>query len=327
VAVAGVACGRLDRVADGVPEVEDLAAAAVALVLGDDRKLEACAGEDRALVGRRRRLLGERGPFRGDAFPQRTSREQRGLQDLDPARVQLGRGQRAQRVRVHHHGGRLVVGADVVLGLGEIDPGLAPVGGVHLGHERGGHLHDGHPALVGGRAEAREVADDPAAERDQVVGAGHARARQLVPHALSGGERLVGLPRGDRHGRGQRPEALPVQRADGLVGDAERPRGSAVKRPALGPVSPIEQSTPDEHRVLPGRGGRPQQPRSPPTTSVSPTGRRGDEHPQRGQRAHGDPGPRGRQDCVGEPLVQPPALSVQRCERLGVARQRSLPGP
>ncbi len=260
-----------------------------------------------------------RGAFRGDALPQLASREQRGLQHLDPPGVQLGRGQRAQRVGVHHHGGRLVVGADVVLRLGEVHAGLAAVGGVHLGHERGGHLHDGHPALVGGCAEAREVADDPAAERDQVVGAGHARARQLVPHALGGGERLVGLPRGDRHGRGERPEPLLVERTDGLVGDTEGPRGRAVERPALGPVSPFEQSASDEHRVLPGRGGRPQQPHG--------LRRRGGEHPQRGQRAHGDAGPLGRQDRVGEPLVQPPALGVQRCERLGVARQRSLPGP
>ncbi len=52
VAVAPVAGGGLDRVTDGVPEVEHLATAAVALVLGDDRELQARAGEDRALVGR-----------------------------------------------------------------------------------------------------------------------------------------------------------------------------------------------------------------------------------------------------------------------------------
>ncbi len=281
-AVAGVAGGGLDRVADGVPEVENLAAAAVALVLGDDRELEARAGEDRTLVhsgrggiccrllssgpsGNRARplrprsaRLREQGPFRSDALPQLASREQRGLQHLDPAGVQLGRGQRAQRVGVHHHGGRLVVGADVVLGLGEVHAGLAAVGGVHLGDERGGNLHDRHPALVGRRAEAREVADDPAAERDQVVGARHARRRQLVPHAPSGGECLVGLSRGDRDRRGERPQPLRVKRADGLVGDAERPRDGAVERPALGPVSPIEQSTPHEHRVLPGGCDRPQ---------------------------------------------------------------------
>src|SRR5258708_2617224 len=63
VAVAGVAGGGLDRVADGVPEVEDLAAAGGALVLGDDGELRARAFEDRALV------RGPRPRSRRDATP------------------------------------------------------------------------------------------------------------------------------------------------------------------------------------------------------------------------------------------------------------------
>ena len=54
VAVARVAGGRLDRVADRVAEVQHLAAARVALVLGHDRELRADAAEDRLVVDRRR---------------------------------------------------------------------------------------------------------------------------------------------------------------------------------------------------------------------------------------------------------------------------------
>ena len=58
VAVAGVAGDRLDRVGHGVAEVEDLAAAAVALVLRHDRQLGPGARED----DRRRRPRRRTGP-------------------------------------------------------------------------------------------------------------------------------------------------------------------------------------------------------------------------------------------------------------------------
>ena len=45
-AVTAVVARRLDRVTDGVTEVEDVAQAGVALVGGDDRALVAGAGED-----------------------------------------------------------------------------------------------------------------------------------------------------------------------------------------------------------------------------------------------------------------------------------------
>jgi hypothetical protein len=225
VAVAGVAGGRLDRVADGVPEVEDLAAAAVALVLGDDRKLEARAGEDRALVGRRS------GRFGRDALPQRAPRDQGRLQHLNPTRAQLRRRQGAEGVGVDDHRRRLVVGADVVLGLGEVHPGLAPVRGVHLRHERGRDLHYGDAPLVGGRAEAYEVPDDPAPERDQMVAARHAGEGQIAPHTLGCGQRLGRLARGNHDQRGQFARGNRMQFADSLVGDAEQPRGGKVERP------------------------------------------------------------------------------------------------
>ena len=87
--------------------------------------------------------------------------------------------------------GRLVIGAGVVLALRQVDAGLAAVGGVDLGHERRRHLHNAHAALVEGGAEARDVADDAAAERDHVVVVVHARGGQAAQQALDARERLV----------------------------------------------------------------------------------------------------------------------------------------
>jgi hypothetical protein len=83
-----------------------------------------------------------------------------------------------------------VVGADVVLARRQVDAGLAAVGGVDLGDERGRHLHDRHPALVDGGAEARHVPHHAAAERDHVVVVGHAGVREPAQDLARGLERL-----------------------------------------------------------------------------------------------------------------------------------------
>ena len=80
---------------------------------------------------------------------------------------------------------RLVEGADVVLGLGEVDAGLAAVGRVDLGDQRRRHLHDAHAALVGGRAEAGEVADDAAADARPRRQSGSRRARTISVQMIS----------------------------------------------------------------------------------------------------------------------------------------------
>ena len=210
VAIARVAGGGLDRVADRVAEVERLARAAVALVGGHDAQLGAHAADDHVVVDR---AAGR------DAVPQRPAGDERGLDHLGVAGGELGGGQRGQQRRIGEHRDRLVVGADVVLGLGQVDPGLAAVGGVDLGHERGRHLHDGDAALVGGRAEAREVAHHAAAQRHDVVGAGGALRDERVPDPLGRRERLVLLARRDLDEAGGIGDAPGVQRGDGLVAD------------------------------------------------------------------------------------------------------------
>jgi hypothetical protein len=179
-------------------------------------------------------------------------------------------------------------------------------------------VDDGDATLVGRRAEAREVPDDAAADRHDVVAAAGALGGEPPPDALGGGERLVGLPRRHLDQPGEVPQAAGVQLRHGLVGDRkatgvrrQRPRGGA------------ERAVPDPHRVVARGGRRPQQPqaRRPRVTGA----RR-----ERAQRAGGparDRRPAGEQHGVSGVQVRAGALGVQRGEALGITRERPAAAP
>ena len=145
-------------------------------------------------------------------LPELAAGEQAGLQHLDEAGRELLGRQRRQGRGVGEHRRRQVVGAGVVLALGQVDAGLAAVGGVDLGDQRGRHLDDRHAALVEVGAEAGQVADDAAAEGDDVVLAGHPGPGQLAQDPLGLGHRLRRLARLDLDPGGERLEALRVER-------------------------------------------------------------------------------------------------------------------
>ena len=203
VAVALVGGDGLDRMPNRVAEVEGLAQAGVALVLGHDPQLDAGAGEHEVAVGRsaasRERTRRHRSP--PAISPVLTTSAQ-------PAASSCLR-QRGERRRVGEHGRGLVVGADVVLALGEVDAGLAAVGGVDLGDQRGRHLHDRHAALVDGGAEARHVPHHAAAERDHVVVVAHAGRGQRAQHACWRSRRTCGARRAGSGCRARRRRGAP----------------------------------------------------------------------------------------------------------------------
>ena len=196
---------------DGVAQVQHLPEPRIPLIVRHDPHLRVRA--------RRDHRWGDRiGPV-PHAAPELASRDQRGLDDLRVSGRQLRLGKARQQRGVGKDGRGLVIGADVVLGLGQVDAGFAPVGGVNLRDQRGRHLCVGHPALICGRAKSREVADHPSTEGDHQVFAGHPRARQLAPDYVGVGDRLGLLARHDRDRASDWLEQMPVQSADGAVSD------------------------------------------------------------------------------------------------------------
>ena len=146
-------------------------------------------------------------------------------------------------------------GADVVLGLGQVHPGLAAIGRVDLGHQRGRHLGEADPALVGGRAEPGQVADHAAAERDDDVLARHPAPGQLGPHDLGVRDGLRLLAGHDRHAAAQRLEVLAVPPTGVPVGDQEPAAGDRRRPEAL----LGQQAVPDVGRIVGRLVRRPQQ--------------------------------------------------------------------
>ena len=187
-------------------------------------------------------------------LPQPAAGDQRRLDHLGVAGGQLRVREGGERLGVGDHRHRLVEGAHVVLGLRQINAGLAAVGGVDLRHQGRGDLHHPHPALVGGRAEPGQIADHSAAERHDDVGARHGGARQLRPHDLGVGDRLGLLAGHDRHPGVKRLQALGIQAPGVVVGDEEAP-------PVHGPRPErrlAEQARSDVHRVVAAGGRGPQ---------------------------------------------------------------------
>jgi hypothetical protein len=186
-----VARRRLDRVPEGVAEVEQRARAGLALVLGDDLRLDLARAADR---------MGERlGVAREEAFRVRLDpREEFEVEDravlhhFGEARGEFARGQRGEGGGIRDHRIGLVEGAHHVLAERMVDRGLAAHRRVHLREERGGHLQVRDAALVGGRREAGDVADHAAAERDQdrpavaCASSSAAKMRSSVCQALVG---------------------------------------------------------------------------------------------------------------------------------------------
>ena len=147
------------------------------------------------------------------------------MTSASPARSSRS-GSVCKRVGIGEHGRGLMKRANEILAAGMIDAGLAADRRVHLGEQRGWHLHEGDAALVTGRGEASHVADHAAAQRDDAGIARETVGDQDVEHARDVRERLVRLAVGQRHldaasRRERGGELRGVQRADGRVGDQQ----------------------------------------------------------------------------------------------------------
>ena len=136
------------------------------------------------------------GVVRGDPIEQPRVRDQRMLHALRQAAAVVARRKRAQRVHVAQHPRRRMERASHVLAEAagwkrQVHRRLAADRCVHHGQQRGGHHHQWNAALIGGRREARQVADHATAEGHQHIRALHACLQHGRPHALHGGDALA----------------------------------------------------------------------------------------------------------------------------------------
>ena len=170
-------------------------------------------------------------------------------------------GEGGERVDVAEDGEGVVEGADEVLAGEEVDAGLAAEGGIDLGEERGGQANVADAAHVDGGEEARDVADDAAAEGEEdgvAVGPGES---ELLGEGLDCGETLVRFAGGEKQGcwllvAGEgREEAIVPERPDCGRGDDEEAEGLSRCQPAQARVERAQQAGGDGDGVGGGGGG------------------------------------------------------------------------
>ena len=175
---AGEAGGRLERVPEGVAEIEQRPLAGLALVAADDRRLHAAAHRDGVLA---RGSAGEHLlPVGLEPGEEGGVAEQPVFGDLGIAGAELARRQRIEQRGVGDHQHRLMKGADQVLAVPRIDRGLAADRGIDLRQQRGRYLHVVETAADDRGGEAGEIADHAAAERHHEVAALDARGDQRL---------------------------------------------------------------------------------------------------------------------------------------------------
>ena len=182
VPIAAVSRHGLERVAHRVPEVEDAAQPAFALVFGHDLRLDAARLDDRRQqhVGIFREDL-----FRvtRDAIEQLAAGDHSVLDHFVEARAELAPRQRLQQQRIDRDDRRLMERADHVLAERVVDADLAADRAVHLRQQRRRHVREGDAAEIGRRCKASGVADDAAADRDDRAAAISAGADERLVDA------------------------------------------------------------------------------------------------------------------------------------------------
>ncbi len=156
----------LQRMAEGMAEIEQRPLARLALVAGDDARLGLAAVANRlgtrlaiAIEQRRSTLFQPGEEFRVVDQPI--------LHDLGIARGQFPARQARQKIGIRQHQTRLVEAADQILAMRHIDAGLAADRTVDLRQKGRRNLQERHAAQQDRGGESGQVADHAAAEGEQ----------------------------------------------------------------------------------------------------------------------------------------------------------------
>ena len=242
-----VAADGLERVAEGVAQVQQRAAALLAFVLGDDGGLDLAAAPNR--VGQRR---GVEAPQVVDVALE--PREERGVDD-DAVLDDLGEpGSRARAAATMRsvpvsakHRDRLVEGADHVFRARMVHGGLAADRRVDLREQRRRHLHEIDAALIArcrrspsGRRRRRR----PSATRQQSRWKRPSMRRSIT--VVNVARVLCRSPSGRTRVSSSRPRKAActrckVQRRDDLVGDDRGSAWPSGHRGRVGRASPARR--------------------------------------------------------------------------------------
>ena len=181
---------RFQRVADGVPEVQNPAEAGLAFVGADDLRLDPGGLGDGG--EQHRGVPGEERPGAGpEPVKERAARDHPVFDDLKQARPELAPRQRGEHGGVGHDYGRLVKGADQVLAERVVHARLAANGAVHLREERGRHMRQRDAAQERRRRKPSHVAYDTAADSHHRAPAIGAAANQPLVDVLRCADGLV----------------------------------------------------------------------------------------------------------------------------------------
>jgi hypothetical protein len=238
----------LDRMTEGMAQIEQGAHAALPFVGGDDFGLVAARTFDG--IDQRRRLARQQ-PVNIFFEPEKKFRiaNEPVFNDLGQAGAQFALWQRRQRIGIDDHRLRLVKRADHVLAERMIDPGLAADRRIDLRQQAGRDLHERHAALITGGGEPGHVADHAAAQGDD-GGAPVATGReQRIENARQRRQRLmlfaVGQDDLDRRRAGGGFHRGQEQRRDRFIG---HDGGTAAGR-RRHEFTPGEQARADMDRI------------------------------------------------------------------------------
>ena len=229
VAQPAVALGRLDRVPDGVAEVEQRARAGLALVLGDDARLERRRHADRArgrLAARPR--AARRGRARARATAASPSIHADFTTSARPARRSIvGQRRAARRCRTARSsaGGTRRSGS---CRARVSKPGLAADRAVDHREQRRRHVPDRDAAQQRRGREARQVADHAAADRRRRRCRDRARPSSAASQIRSTLRSVLCSSPAGRHHASSR--CLPLRRSSAASGCApeRRARSSSL---------------------------------------------------------------------------------------------------
>ena len=180
----------LEGMSECVAEIEQRPIALLGFVGGDHARLGGAARRDR--LGPRRAAGEDLAPARFEKFKKIPVVDEAVLDHLRVAGAKLALAQRVETAGIGEDKGRLVERPDEVLAVRRVDAGLAADARIHLRKKSGGNLHEADAAAQRGGAEAGQVADHPAAKRNNDVASFDARLDQRIRDAR---EFLVGLCR------------------------------------------------------------------------------------------------------------------------------------